>query len=123
MLCGITARPPHREIHKTAIGATDTVAWRYFETTDLAIDDLQSRGYKVLVAEQTTGSTMLQDLVVEEGEKVAIVFGNEVSGVSEPVVERCDVAIEIPQYGTKHSLNVAVSAGIVLWELQRKLRH
>ncbi len=122
LLCGITARPPHREIHKTAIGATESVAWRYFDTTDIAVDDLRSRGYRIFVAEQTTRSTLLQDIEVSKDERVAIVFGNEVSGVSDSVVEECDAAIEIPQYGTKHSLNVAVSAGIVLWELQKRLR-
>lgn len=120
-LCGITSVPPHPEIHKTALGAEDTVSWKYFEDTHEAVKDLKSLGYKVLSIEQAAGSTMLQDVQIPVGEKWAIVLGNEVKGVQQSVVDICDGCIEIPQYGTKHSLNVSVTAGIVIWEIFRKM--
>ncbi|MCF6169890.1 MAG: RNA methyltransferase [Bacteroidales bacterium] len=116
-LCGITATPPHRDIHKTALGATDSVDWRYFKTTEDAVLDLKKNGYLVLAVEQTDNSILLQDFQASELGKMALVFGNEVHGVTESIVQSADQCIEIPQYGTKHSFNVAVSAGIVLWDI------
>jgi tRNA G18 (ribose-2'-O)-methylase SpoU len=113
-LCGITACPPHREIHKTALGATDSVSWRYFEATEDALKYLKSDGYMVFAVEQTDKSKLLGDVRFMDG-NTALVFGNEVEGVSESVLSLCDDAIEIPQAGTKHSLNISVCAGIVLW--------
>ena len=118
-LCGITAMPPHNEIHKTALGAEDSVDWKYFEKTENAIDSLKSDGYTILAVEQTEGSTMLPDFKPCAGKKYAIVFGNEVKGVQQSVIDKCEASIEIPQFGTKHSLNVSVSVGIVLWEIIR----
>ncbi|EEF74657.1 RNA methyltransferase, TrmH family [Phocaeicola coprophilus DSM 18228 = JCM 13818] len=120
-LCGITATPPHPELHKTALGAEFTVDWKYFKNTQDAVNDLHKDGYVVLAIEQCEGSTMLDDLILEKDKKYAIVFGNEVKGVQQEVVNSCDGCIEIPQYGTKHSLNVSVTAGIVLWECARRL--
>ncbi len=120
-LCGITARPPHPEIHKTALGAEESVDWRYFERTEDAVSWLKEAGYTVLAVEQCEGSTMLQDFHRQPGRKYAVVFGNEVKGVQQQVVDSCDGCLEIPQYGTKHSLNVSVTAGIVLWHLSEKL--
>jgi len=123
-LCGITATPPHREIHKTALGATESVAWRYFDTAAGAVRELKDRGYVIVSVEQAEGSVSLENYTPEAGKKYALVFGHEIKGVSEEVVELSDACIEIPQYGTKHSFNVAVSAGIVLWELTGKItRH
>ena len=119
-LCGITAQPPHPEIHKTALGAEDSVPWRYFSQTEDAIVWLKEKGYVVLAVEQCKGSTMLQNFVREPGKKYAVVLGNEVKGVQQQVVNMCDGCLEIPQYGTKHSLNVSVAAGIVLWHLTEK---
>lgn len=118
-LCGITARPPHRDIQKTALGATDSVEWAYFEKTTDAIRYLRSEGYKIIGIEQVEGSVELQDFIVDKNLKYALVFGHEVNGVSQEVLDQCDVCIEIPQFGTKHSFNIAVSTGIVLWELNR----
>ena len=120
-LCGITATPPHREIQKTALGATESVAWRYFGTTAEAIKDLKEKGYVIVSVEQAEGAVSLDSYVPAPGEKYALVFGNEIKGVSEDVVDMSDACIEIPQYGTKHSFNVAVSTGIVLWELTGKI--
>lgn len=120
-LCGITARPPHPEIHKTALGAEESVDWRYFERTEDAVSWLKEAGYTVLAVEQCEGSTMLQDFHRQPGRKYAVVFGNEVKGVQQQVVDSCDGCLEIPQYGTKHSLNVSVTAGIVLWHLSEKV--
>ncbi len=120
VLCGITAQPPHPEIHKTALGAEESVDWRYFSQTEDAVEWLQEKGYVVLAVEQCEGSTMLQDFHAEAGQKYAIVLGNEVKGVQQQVVDMCDGCLEIPQYGTKHSLNVSVAAGIVLWHLSKK---
>lgn len=115
ILCGITARPPHPEIHKTALGAEDSMAWEYVESTVEAVDNLIDDGYTVLAVEQCEGSTMLGEMVLEAGKKYAVVLGNEVKGVDQAVVDKCHGCIEIPQYGTKHSLNVSVAAGIVIW--------
>ncbi|MBP1617586.1 MAG: methyltransferase [Bacteroidetes bacterium] len=120
-LCGITATPPNSEIHKTALGAEFSVDWKYFENTVDAIRQLQSENVKVFAIEQVEKSVMLQDFEVEEGIRYAIVFGNEVKGVDQKVVDVCDGCIEIPQFGTKHSLNVSVTAGIVVWDLFQKL--
>jgi len=121
-LCGITATPPHKEIHKTALGATDSVAWRYFESTLSAIELLKREGYRVLAVEQAEGSVSLENLEIVLNAKYALVFGHEVRGVEQEVVNLCEACIEIPQEGTKHSLNIAVSAGVVLWDFFRKLR-
>jgi tRNA G18 (ribose-2'-O)-methylase SpoU len=119
-LCGITATPPHAEIHKTALGAEDTVDWIYKKNTLDAIKELHDEGYVIFAIEQVEGSTMLSDLTLETDKKYAIVMGNEVKGVQQDVVNVCDGCIEIPQYGTKHSLNVSVTTGIVLWEFCNK---
>ncbi len=120
-LCGITACPPNAEIHKTALGAEDTVEWKYFQSTLEAVEKLKMCGYIVCAIEQVEGSTMLDKLQLDKGEKYAIIMGNEVKGVQQSVVDKCDMCIEIPQYGTKHSLNVSVTAGIVIWEMFRLL--
>lgn len=114
-LCGITATPPSREIHKTALGAEQTVSWEHFDSTVSCIDELHAAGYRVYAVEQVEGASMLGAFRAEEGVRYALVFGNEVDGVSQEVVDRCDGALEIPQAGTKHSLNVSVSGGVVLW--------
>ena len=116
-LCGITATPPHPEIHKTALGAEDSVEWKNYEQTLDAVRELKEAGYMVLAVEQCEGSTMLQDFHAEEGKRYAIVLGNEVKGVQQEVVDRCDGCLEIPQFGTKHSMNVSVTAGIVIWAI------
>ncbi len=121
LLCGITATPPHREISKTALGATESVNWVYYEKTTDAVIKLKNEGYLIYAAEQTTQATMLNEFVLSQNEKFAIIFGHEVYGVDQEVVDMCDGVIEIPQLGTKHSLNIAVSAGIVLWEFFRQL--
>ena len=120
-LCGITATPPHPEMHKTALGAEYTVDWKYFKRTQDAVNELHNDGYTVLAIEQCAGSTLLDELVLEKGRKYAIVLGNEVKGVQQEVVDMCDGCIEIPQFGTKHSLNVSVTAGIMIWEFAHKL--
>lgn len=120
-LCGITATPPHPEMHKTALGAEDTVDWIYRKHTLDAVKEIHEQGYTVLAIEQVEGSTMLGDLQLDREKKYAIVMGNEVKGVQQEVVDACDGCIEIPQYGTKHSLNVSVTTGIVLWEFANKL--
>jgi 23S rRNA (guanosine2251-2'-O)-methyltransferase len=119
-LCGITATPPHREIHKTALGATDSVSWKYFENTKDAVLHLKDDGYVIVSVEQAEGSISLEDFTIQENKKYALIFGHEVNGVSDQVIELSDTCIEIPQYGTKHSFNIAVSVGIVLWELSGK---
>jgi len=118
-LCGITAKPPHRDIQKTALGATETVDWNHYGTTEEAVDLLKAEGYVIFAVEQAEGSVTLQNVKTEPGQKYALVFGNEVNGVDQKILNRCDKCIEIPQFGTKHSFNIAVSAGIVLWELNR----
>ncbi len=116
-LCGITPTPPHREIQKTALGATESVDWQYVENTLDVINQLKKEGWTILALEQTTNSVMLDELKVEKGEKIAIVLGNEVEGVNQEVINLCDKAVEIPQFGTKHSFNVSVSCGIMLWQV------
>lgn len=118
-LCGITACPPHREIHKTALGADETVPWRYFTTTAEACEELRSMGYRIFAVEQVEGSVMLQDFEAEPN--MAFVLGNEVEGVSDEALPYCDGAIEIPQQGTKHSLNVSVCSGIIMWDIFQQL--
>ncbi|AMD85622.1 SpoU rRNA Methylase family protein [Capnocytophaga haemolytica] len=121
VLCGITATPPNKEIHKTALGAEESVAWEYAPDTLSAVRALQSTGVCAIAVEQAEGATMLTDLHLERGKTYALVFGNEVKGVAQEVVSACDNTVEIPQYGTKHSLNVAVSAGVVIWECFKQL--
>ncbi|TRX66433.1 RNA methyltransferase [Carboxylicivirga sp. M1479] len=121
ILCGITATPPNKEIHKTALGAEESVDWSYSENTEEAVRALQNEGWTVCCLEQVENSTSLLDFAPENGQKIAIVLGNEVKGVQQKVIDISDACIEIPQYGTKHSFNVSVSAGIVLWELFRKM--
>ena len=116
-LCGITPTPPHREIQKTALGATESVDWQYAENTLEVINQLKKEGWTILALEQTTNSVMLDELKVEKGEKIAIVLGNEVEGVNQEVINLCHKAVEIPQFGTKHSFNVSVSCGIMLWQV------
>ena len=121
MLCGITATPPSAEIHKTALGAEDVVEWQYFESTMDAVDALRAEGYKIYSIELCEGSIALQNFETVPGERYAVVLGNEVKGVQQAVVDASDGAIEIPQFGTKHSLNVSVTAGMVIWEFANKL--
>ena len=121
-LCGITATPPDKEIHKTALGSENTVDWEYFGTTEEIIEILRNKGYTIVAIEQVEGSIELQDYVPSPNEKLALIFGNEVKGVQQEVVNLCDKTIEIPQFGTKHSFNISVSAGIVLWEIFKKVR-
>jgi 23S rRNA (guanosine2251-2'-O)-methyltransferase len=121
-LCGITATPPHKDIHKTALGSTDTVDWEYVENTIELVKNLKDEGVKVLAIEQAENATMLNEFRPEANTTYALVFGNEVKGVSQNVVSLSDVVIEIPQYGTKHSLNISVSAGVVIWDLFSKLK-
>ncbi len=121
-LCGITAKPPHKDIQKTALGATESVPWKYYNTTTEAIKELKNDGYKIISVEQAEGAIPLGDFIVKEGRKYAVIFGHEVRGVAQEVVNLSDYCIEIPQFGTKHSFNISVSAGIVLWELFRKIR-
>lgn len=120
-LCGITAKPPHREINKTALGATESVNWTYFEDTQTAVNKLKEDGWKVYAIEQTENSLMLNDFKPLSDEKIALIFGHEVKGVEQKVINHCDGVIEIPQKGTKHSLNISVSAGVVIWDLVNKL--
>jgi len=119
LLCGITACPPHREIHKTALGADETVRWRHFATTEEACQQMKVEGYRIFAVEQVENSTSLQEFPFEPNS--AFIMGNEVEGVSEEALTYCDGAVELPQIGTKHSLNVAVCAGIVMWEAFKKL--
>lgn len=118
-LCGYTPQPPHRDINKTALGATETVEWKYYPQTLEAVKQLKEEGYKVFAIEQVESSIMLDKFAIDEIEKIAVVFGNEVSGVEQEVIKCCDGCIEIPQLGMKHSLNISVAAGIVLWEIVR----
>lgn len=120
-LCGITACPPHAEIHKTALGAEDTVEWIHFDNTMDAVRELKSQGYHIYSIEQCEGSTMLQTLQVPNTGKYAVILGNEVKGVKQEVVDASDDCLEIPQYGTKHSLNVSTTAGMVIWEFAKQL--
>lgn len=122
-LCGITAQPPHKEIHKTALGATESVDWEYVEDSLELINRLKLNGIKVASIEQANKATMLQDFIVEPNQKYAVVFGNEVKGVQQEVVSESDYCIEIPQFGTKHSLNISVSCGVVLWDFFKKMKN
>ena len=122
VLCGICAVPPTPEIHKSALGAEFSVEWDYRDDAVQAVSELRDAGYTIVGVEQTENSTSLEDLKVEEGKRYALVFGNEVKGVNQQVIDMCDECLEIPQWGTKHSLNVSVSAGVVLWEFCKKLR-
>ena len=119
-LCGITATPPHPEIHKTALGGEDSVAWEYFKTPTEAVEALHADGVTVYSIEQVEGSTKLQNLQLDLSRRYAVVFGNEVKGVHQEVVDMSDGCLEIPQFGTKHSLNVSVTAGMVIWEVAKK---
>ena len=119
-LCGITATPPHPEIHKTAHGGEDSVAWRYFPTATEAVESLHNDGFFVYSIEQVEGSTKLQNLQLDTDKRYAVVLGNEVKGVHQEVVDMSDGCLEIPQFGTKHSLNVSVTAGMVIWEVAKK---
>lgn len=125
-LCGICSTPPHRDIHKTALGAEDSVEWKYYEETTTCIHELKENGYYVISVEQVDESMKLdQEAVLNrmiEGKKIAIIFGNEVEGVDEKVIDLSDGCLEIPQYGTKHSLNISIAAGIVIWEMWKILR-
>ncbi len=120
-LCGITACPPNAEIHKTALGAEETVDWKYFKDTKDAVAELKHNEYTVCAIEQAVGSVMLDKLTLNKKEKYAVIMGNEVKGVQQSIVDSCDMCIEIPQYGTKHSLNVSVTAGIVIWDFFKLL--
>ena len=121
-LCGITAQPPHREIHKTALNATESVDWQYFGTTQEAIQQLKDKDFSIISIEQVEGSIMLNDFKPIPENKYALVFGNEVKGVEEGIISMSDYCIEIPQWGTKHSFNVSVSIGIILWDIVLKLK-
>ncbi len=121
-LCGITACPPHAEIHKTALGAENTVEWVYFEDTCEAVKQLKSEGYSTLAIEQAEGSVLLNEFIPDKHKKYAVVLGNEVKGVLQEAIDLCDSCIEIPQFGTKHSLNVSVTAGIIIWDFFQKLK-
>lgn len=121
-MCGITATPPSAEIHKTALGAEDSVCWRYYADTLDAVRELQAEGYVVLAVEQVEGSLKLGQFSFDPTRKYALVMGNEVKGVRQDVVDQADQALEIPQYGTKHSMNVSVTAGIVMWEVDRQFK-
>lgn len=120
-LCGITARPPHREIQKTALGATESVDWTYHANCIECIGELKQKGYLICALEQVKESTSLLDFKAPKGAKIVLILGNEVDGVHQEVIDLCDYALEIPQYGTKHSLNVSVSGGIAIWELAKKI--
>jgi tRNA G18 (ribose-2'-O)-methylase SpoU len=121
-LCGITATPPHAEIHKTALGAEDAVDWKYFENTRDAIEALKQNAYHIIAVEQAENSISPEEFQLEEDRKYAVVFGNEVKGIDQEIMNRCDSCIEIPQFGTKHSLNISVTAGIILWEITKRLK-
>ncbi len=121
ILTGITGTPPHREIHKTALGATESVTWEYIEKPEEAVIMLKENGYTIIIVEQTSESTKLHDFIPDPEKKYCLVFGNEVHGVSEQVISHADVALEVPQSGTKHSLNISVCLGIVMWEFFKKL--
>jgi 23S rRNA (guanosine2251-2'-O)-methyltransferase len=122
-LCGITAQPPHKDINKTALGATESVDWEHMDNTVDCVTKLQSEGYYCLAIEQAQNSVMLNEFDASKHPKIAVFFGNEVKGVQQEVIDQCDNCIEIPQLGTKHSLNISVSAGVVLWELFRGFRN
>jgi tRNA G18 (ribose-2'-O)-methylase SpoU len=122
-LCGITAQPPHKDIHKTALGATESVDWEYFENTSDAIQKLKKQDYKIVSVEQAEGSVFLQDFQINTDEKYALVLGHEVKGVDQKIIDISDYVLEIPQYGTKHSFNISVTTGIILWELFKQYKY
>ncbi|MBI9068060.1 MAG: RNA methyltransferase [Salinivirgaceae bacterium] len=122
-LCGITATPPNKDIHKTALGATESVNWKYFTETEDAVNELKQNGYKIISVEQAEKSTSLENFETKSTEKYALIFGHEVKGVAQKIVDMSDICLEIPQFGTKHSFNISVSAGIVLWDLFKKLKY
>ena len=122
ILCGITPKPPHREIHKAALGATESVDWQFYDNVKEAVIDLKTLGYEVLGIEQTTNSVMITDFEIDKTKKYALVLGNEVEGISDEILTDLDVCLEIPQLGTKHSLNVSVCGGIVMWEFFKNLK-
>lgn len=122
MLCGITATPPHKEITKTAIGATDSVKWQKFDNVSDCITELKAKGYEIIGVEQTDKSIFLQNYQIEPNKRYALILGNEVNGISNEIVEHLDAAIELPQFGTKHSLNVSVCAGILIYEFWKGLK-
>lgn len=121
-LCGITATPPNKEIHKTALGATESVDWKYFKTTIEAIDALRKNNFKIYAIEQAENSASLLDMTFDANQPTAVIFGNEVYGVEQNIVDSCDACIEVPQLGTKHSFNISVTAGMVLWDYFSKTR-
>ena len=121
ILCGITGQPPHRDIERTALGATKSINWSYYENISQAIEELKSEGYQIIAIEQADSSIYLNKFTPSNEEKYGLIFGNEVNGVSEEAMRKCDACIEIPQFGTKHSFNIVVSAGIVLWDFYDKL--
>ena len=121
-LCGVTATPPNAEIHKTALGAEDSMEWEYVEDTKAVVAKLKQEGYKIFAVEQVQNSIMLDRVELDKTYKYVLILGNEVKGVQQEVVDMCDFAVEIPQFGTKHSLNVSVAAGIVIWEFFKKLQ-
>jgi len=122
-LCGITAKPPHKDIHKTALGATDSVDWAYFDTTQEAVAQLKQDDLVIVSVEQVKSAVALQNFPVEPNKTYVLIFGNEVKGVQQSVIDMSDYAVEIPQFGTKHSLNISVSAGVVLWEFIKKIKY
>ncbi len=122
ILCGITGKPPHRDIRKTALGATETVDWQYAENSIEAVKSLKKENYFLISVEITEDSTPMQDFTLPENQKIALVFGNEVKGIEQEIINLCDMVLEIPQEGTKHSLNVSISGGICMWEIFKKLR-
>ena len=121
-LCGYTPRPPHRDIQKTALGATDTVAWEGFENIETCIQQLKNNGYRIFAVEQVHGSISLDNFTLASKEPIALIFGNEAEGVNAETIKLCDGCIEIPQFGSKHSFNISVSAGIVLWEIYKQMK-
>lgn len=121
-LCGITAQPPHREINKTALGATESVEWKHFENTLDAVKALKSRNYQIFSVEQAEKSSYLDQVQIKQNRPIALIFGHEVNGVQQSVIDTSDEVIEIPQQGTKHSFNIAVSVGIVLWDISQKMK-
>jgi len=121
-LCGITSQPPHREIEKTALGATNSVNWTYYADAATAVDELRNQGYQIVAVEQAENSVMLNEFSPQPDQKYALIFGNEVNGVSDEVMVKIDTCLEIPQFGTKHSFNIVVSAGIVLWDFFAKMK-
>ncbi|SDM02742.1 RNA methyltransferase [Chryseobacterium taihuense] len=122
VLCGITPQPPHREIHKAALGATESVDWSYENDINTAIGDLKSLGFEILGIEQTSDSKIISDFVIDQSKKYAVILGNEVEGISDEALPNIDTFLEIPQLGTKHSLNVSVCGGIVMWEFAKALK-